>query len=218
MLNKIKFLLNTISTREFTLTVIVIVTLFIAKTYNELMPEFIKYENNKKILLNQNKLLNKYQYLLKQQDSKDYLLNQKQHIKNKGKALKTKELNTSKYFNNFKTLYLYLCNIENKYLIKKVTINHTDIKGLIQTKVFATTAKLKPKKCLINKKINLTNIFFTKKLTVFSIISNKVKINDLWYSKEANISKHIFIKDIKPTSITIQYFNEIKIVLLGGHI
>lgn len=218
MLNKIKFLLNSISTREFNLMIIIIIALFAVKTYDELVPKLIQYESNKKTLLSQKSLLNKYQSLLKQQNSKEDLLNQKQTILNQGKALSSTELNTSKYFNSFKSLHLWICKIENKYIINKATIQHTDIKGLIKVDIFATIAKLKPRKCFTKENINLANVFYTKKLTVFSIIGNKVKINNLWYAKGDNISKHIIIIDIKSSFIAISYNNKLKKVLLGGSI
>ncbi len=218
MLNKLKFLLNSISSREFTLMIILLSSLFGVQVYNELMPKFIIYESNKKTLKSQENLLNKYQTLLKQQNSKEHLLNKKQDTLNQGKPLNSLELNTSKYFDNFKSLYMWVCNIENKYLIKKATINHTDIKGLIKLDIFAIIAKVKPRKCLTNQDINLNNVFYTKKLKIFSIIGNKVKINNLWYSKGDNISKHISITDIKSSFIILKYHNEIKKVLFGESI
>lgn len=218
MLNKLKFLLNSISPREFILMIILAVSLFSLKVYDELMPKLAQYESNQKALSSQKSLLKKYQDLLKQQNSKEDLLSQKQDVLSKGKALDNSELNVSKYFYNFKSLYLYICNIENKYLISKATIKHTDIKGLVQIEVSAKIAKLKPRKCEIKKDINLANIFYTKKLIVFSIIGNKVKINNVWYSKGDNISKHIAIKDIKPSFIIIKYHNKIKKVLFGESI
>lgn len=218
MLNNINFLLNSVSTREFVLVIVAIMVLFGAKTYSDLMPKAIAYDNSNKILINKNKLLSKYKFLLKQQDSKDDLLNQKKDMINKGKAISGNDINTSQYFDNFKNLYLWMCNIENKYQIKTAAIKHTDIQGLIQVDIFATLAKVKPKKCVIKENINLKNVFFTEKIIVFSIIGNRAKINDLWYLKGDNISKHIVIKDIKPTFIIVKYRNKTKTVLLGDSI
>jgi len=100
-------------------------------------------------------------------------------------------------------------------LIKRATIKHTDIKGLMQIDISAIMSKLKPRKCISPKAINLANIFYTKKLIVFSIIGNKVKINDIWYSQGDNISKHITIKNINPSFIIISYHNKTKKILFG---
>lgn len=218
MLSEIKLLINSLSTREFVLLIAFIMVLFFAIIYNDLVPRYIKYEDTIKTMLNKNKLLNQYQILLKHQDNKNKLLNQKQNFINQSKTFNNQEINISKYFYNFKSLYFWVCDIENKYLIRKVIIKHTDIKGLIKAEVFAITANLKPVQCLVKEKINLANIFFTKKLVVSSIISDKVKINNVWYSKGDSISKHIFIQTIKPTMIIVKYDNDIKMVSLGDAI
>lgn len=215
----IKILLNSLSSREFILSCIFILSIFLYLFYDSILPKWEIYQNNNKLLKIQAK------------NSKQYfqILNLKKNIltstTNKEEDTKRHQLSSSlennksthinKTFKDKAKFLLWLCDTENKILIKNLDLNHTDIKNLIKVNVQGRVQNMEQKVCLFKNDFNLSDIFYNQTYIVSSIIGGKVKLNDKWYSKNDKISENIFLKEIKSSYIRILQDNKLKKVFLS---
>jgi len=215
-IKQIKFWLNGISTREFVLLSISMTTLFIwiINSYinNIYSSKYIFLEMREK---QQSFSSQKYDFLHKNADKiLTKLHKDKELIKMKNSYIDN-NISFKKTFKNSSEMLLWVCDKERRFFIDKITILAGDIKGDIDIIVNTNKQYLLPKKCLIIKNHKINMVFYYKKYTINSIISNMVKVNDKWLEANEYISNNIQIKIVNIDNITIDYNNSILNLHIG---
>lgn len=219
----LKILLNQLSLREFVLFVIFIFSIFAYLLYYFLFPKLEILKTNNKLLELQSKSFEQYS---KAYGSKKNILNDifAQEQQNKKQSLSSssktnKNIDINKTFKSKTKFLLWLCENENKIFISKLVLKHTDIKNTIKVGLNGYSENMEQKICsfknIFSKNISLSDIFYNETYKIISIIGDKVKLNEKWYKKNAQISENILLKGIKGSHIIILQDSKIREVFLG---